>query len=64
MCNNFELYSCPVAACCACPVDVSVAVRMSDQQERIPVSHNVTLMSATSSCSDIHMPMPLVAVAT
>ena len=35
----------PVAACCARPVDVSVAVRMSDQQERLPVSHKVTLLS-------------------
>ena len=34
-----------VAACCARHDDVSVAVRMSDQQERLPISHNATLLS-------------------
>ena len=34
-----------VAACFACPVDVSVTVRMSDQHERLPVLHNATLLS-------------------
>ena len=32
-----------VAACCARPVDVSVAVTMYDQDERLPVSHNAIL---------------------
>ena len=34
-----------LAACCACPVDASIDVRMSGQQERLPVSHIATLLS-------------------
>ena len=65
--TNPEPVAACLAACFACPVDVSVTVRMSDQQERLPVLHNATLLSvgsATSSSSDIHKPMVLVAVAT